>query len=74
MALMVKNIKIDLFTNYDKIQFKFTEYEISDRYEAYLFRYRRLIYLECIAKWCLISQYVTTTLSKVVKQDDRSLV
>ena len=42
---MVKNIKIDLFTNYDKIQFKFTEYEISDRYEAYLFRYGRLIYL-----------------------------
>ena len=30
--------------------------------------------LECIAKWCLISQCVTTTLSKAVKQDDRSLV
>ena len=30
--------------------------------------------IECIAKWCLISQYVTTTLSKAVKQDDRSLV
>ena len=30
--------------------------------------------LECIAKWSLISQYVTTMLSKAVKQDDRSLV
>ena len=36
----------------------------------------RLIWLEleCIAKWCLISQYVMTTLPKAVKQDDRSLV
>ena len=25
-------------------------------------------YLECIVKWCLISQYVTTKLSKAVKQ------
>ena len=33
---MVKNIKIDLFTKYDKIQLKFTEYEIWDRYKAYL--------------------------------------
>ena len=33
-----------------------------------------LFYIECIAKWCLISQYVTTKLSKAVKQDDRSLV
>ena len=41
---MVKIIKIDLFTDYDKIQFKFTEYKIWDRYEAYLLRYRRLIY------------------------------
>ena len=30
--------------------------------------------IECIAKRCLISQYVTTALSKAVKQDDRSLV
>ena len=30
--------------------------------------------LECIAKWCLISQNVTTMLSKAAKQDDRSLV
>ena len=34
----------------------------------------RILALECIAKWCLISQYVTTTLSKAAKQDDRSLV
>ena len=33
-ALRVKIFKIDLLTNYDKIQFKFTEYEIWDRYEA----------------------------------------
>ena len=33
-ALIVKIIKIDIFTDYDKIQFKFTEYEIWDRYEA----------------------------------------
>ena len=30
--------------------------------------------LECNAKWCLISQYLTTTLLKAVQQDDRSLV
>ena len=29
---------------------------------------------KCIAKWCLISHYVTTPLSNAVKQDDRSLV
>ena len=30
--------------------------------------------LGCIAKWYLISQYVTIMLSKAVKQDDRLLV
>ena len=43
-ALVMKNIKIDLFSDYDKIQFKFNDYENWDRYQAYLLRCRRLIY------------------------------
>ena len=30
--------------------------------------------IECIAKWCLISLYVTAKLSTALKQDKRSLV
>lgn len=39
----VKIIKIDLFTDYDRIQFKFTEYAIWDIYQAYLSRFRWLM-------------------------------
>ena len=34
-AFLVKIIKIDLFTGIDRIQFKFTKYEIWDIYQAY---------------------------------------
>ena len=44
--------------------------------KSYTFWYWIYIYfiIECIVKRCLISQNVTTTLSKAVKQDNRSLV
>ena len=38
------------------------------------FRLQRVVQYRWIAKWCLISNYVMTTLSKAVKQDNRSLV
>ena len=41
--------------------------------ESALYLFSDTFYIECIAKRCLISQYVTTPLSKAVKQDDRSL-
>ena len=41
--------------------------------ESTLYLFSDASYIECIAKLCLISQYVTTPLSKAVKQDDRSL-
>ena len=42
-TLIVQIIKTDLFTDYDRLQVKFTEYEIWVRYQAYLLRYRQVM-------------------------------
>lgn len=42
-VLMTKIIKIEFLTDYDRLQFKFTEKDIWVRYQAYLLRYRSVM-------------------------------
>ena len=43
-AIILKSIKNDFsLHDYDRLQFRFTENEIWDRYQAYLLRYRRVM-------------------------------
>ena len=51
----------------------YTQHIVYEFQMRFLFN-QTCLSIECIAKWCLISQYVTITLSKAVKQNDRSLV